>query len=381
MPSPQLLHSLQVLPSLPPPTTPPLRDIHKQLANGIAELVRSHAGTIKSPHDWSTLFAIVEYAATGLSQLVAPGCVSMSMRGGATEVEQEVGVVTTAGMDGEAAGSSEMELSSSHDVQVSATARSGWVWVSGAERVQKPVMSSLSQFDVLVEEALPVHEPQAFYKMCESLSYLVRSDQYVNTANFGSCLRCIRVFSEVSASSTALEHDRGQTTGTTGSRHGKTSPTRAPVSVPAHSDSEGKGATYTTASLQLLDLMDTLYSRVGRIFDEKAVARLQSETEAAVRGLESLHNGQVMSSDLSIESGEQDTSSGARSTADQVLAASSPSHPPPPPTCPQASEDFAVLPSGHACGLMWHIAWCPLLQGIARMCCDPRRCVCNSQCM
>ena len=139
-----------------------MRDIRKQLANGISELVRSHSNTIKTPHDWSTLFTVIEYAGTSLPRYTAPGNVAMETVGMATQ-QQEVGVAT----DEEAVEAIEMDQSDSSV----APAASDWVWISGVEQVQTPLMSSLSQFDLLVEETLPVHDPQAFFKMCESLAY------------------------------------------------------------------------------------------------------------------------------------------------------------------------------------------------------------------
>ena len=244
--------------------------------------------------------------------------------------KQEVGVAT----DGEAVEAFEMDQSDSSVTP----AASDWVWISDVERVQTPVMSSLSQFDLLVEETLPVHEPQAFFKMCESLAYLVHSDHYVTSSNFSSCLRCIRTFAEISASSGGLEYDRihmnPPTLGRSG-RHGKLSPTRMNVPPPSI-DREGN-VTYTTASLQLLDLMDALYSCVVRIFDEKTVARLQSG---------SIGQPSETKGDIEI-------------SVPQLY-------------CPEAGQDKSTRTS---CSLLWHLAWCPLLQGMARMCCDPRRSV------
>ena len=118
-------------------------------------------------------------------------------------------------------------------------------------------------------------------------------------------------------------------------RHGKLSPTRMNVPPPSI-DREGN-VTYTTASLQLLDLMDALYSRVVRIFDEKTVARLQSG---------SIGQPSETKGDIEI-------------SVPQLY-------------CPEAGQDKSTRTS---CSLLWHLAWCPLLQGMARMCCDPRRSV------
>ena len=81
------------------------------------------------------------------------------------------------------------------------------VWISGEERAQKPVLSSLNQFDLLVEESIRPHDPHIFFKCCETLSYLVRSDLHVTAPNFSSCVHCIRTFSEVSSCQLALEQE------------------------------------------------------------------------------------------------------------------------------------------------------------------------------
>ena len=49
----------------------------------------------------------------------------------------------------------------------------------------------------------------------------------------------------------------------------------------------------------------------------------------------------------------------------------------PRPYCPEADQDRASFPGTAmtSSGLLWHMAWCPLLQGMARMCCDVRRSV------
>ena len=154
--------------------------------------------------------------------------------------------------------------------------------------------------------------------MCESLAYLVQSEHYVTSANFGSCLRCIWTFSEVSASSVALEYDRGQSGGRGGGRQGKVSPTRSSAPPPAHIQSGTMGgsdtATYTTTSLQLLDLMDTLYFRVTRIFNEKTITRLESEMTGEIT------SGVVgdKPSDHSVESKAQESGTANETTFGQV---------------------------------------------------------------
>ena len=292
--SPQLLSSLRVLLTLPPPTLAHLRDIHKQMANGIAELVHSHAGTIKSPLEWSILFTVLEYCGSGLSQYghrTTPGHVAMETM--PNTHDQEVGVamtseeITTDYPSAESCDSSDQSDSANIVVPVPPD----WVWVSDVERIQRPVMSSLNRFDLLVEETLPVHEPHAFFKSCEALASLVRNETTMTSANFSSCLHCIRTFVEIGASPWALEYDDIHTNppsrGTASPGSGRVSPPWGAVQQQPQRGAEGgqtESLTYTTASLQLLDLMDTLYSRVGRIFDSATVARMQKEEGGRMMG-------------------------------------------------------------------------------------------------
>ena len=268
------------------------------MANGIAELVHSHASTIKSPLDWSILFTVLEYCGSGLSQYVhrtTPGHVAMeTMPKGMQSHDQEVGVSTTSEevstdcVSAESCDSSDQSDSANMAVPVPPD----WVWVSDVERIQRPVMSSLNRFDLLVEETLPVHEPHAFFKSCEVLSYLVRNEPTMTSANFSSCLHCIRTFAEIAAGPWALDYDEIHTNppprGAASPRPGRMSPPRGAVQQqPQRGGGEGgqeEGVSYTTASLQLLDLMDTLYSRVGRIFDSATVARMQKKEGGKLMG-------------------------------------------------------------------------------------------------
>ena len=82
--------------------------------------------------------------------------------------------------------------------------------------------------------------------------------------------------------------------------------------------------------MQLLDLLDALYSKVGQIFDEKTVENIQTKLNAAsqlsVNEKQSGRFGSV--SDMSMDS----------------LRSSS-------------------YPAMSGCGLTWKLAWCPILQG------------------
>ena len=209
---------------------------------------------------------------------------------------------------------------------------------------------------------MPVHEPHAFFKSCETLAYLVRSDPYVTSANFSGCVHSIRTFSEISSSSYAIEYDRVHTTPPpkpSSKRDRTRSPTRITQPLPLSSQKNGSSLTYTT------------------VFDAKTIAKLQDE----IKSMESRAKAQPRPESDETQSEAQPSSQPDLSSADTPQRTSTldqlASPAPPRPYCPEADQDrvshpgTAVTPSG----LLWHMAWCPLLQGMARMCCDVRRSV------
>ncbi len=89
--------------------------------------------------------------------------------------------------------------------------------------------------------------------------------------------------------------------------------------------------TYASSLIKLLDLLDALYFKVGRIFDDQALSALRSELGAGGKEEEEV-----------IKNGE-----GYSPEADAIVIKRG---------C-NGGKDFSDSP------LMWEIAWCPLLQG------------------
>ena len=272
---PQVLRSIQGV--LPLPQAPSAGSLHKQLAYGLHQLLVSQATCVKNQHDWSLLFTILQYSATGLVQ------------------SDPLSPVT---------------VETNTDKMESISIETGNMVANGG--VTQHVAILPNRFSVLPEGDLPPHDPEAFFKQCESLALLVRSDHHISSNNFDACLRCVRTFAEVSTLPRALQYDRQHMTPPT--KGGVTSSKRG--SVPQEkqappSPSNDSNTSYTTASLQLLDLLDNLYSKVVLIYSREALLTL------------------------------------------------------PPATHPGGK--------GGVPGLLWHVAWCPLLLGMARMCYDSRR--------
>ena len=179
---------------------------------------------------------------------------------------------------------------------------------------------------------------QAFFKVCECLTYLVRSDTFITVDNFSMCVHSVRHFIEIASSRQSLDHDRRHGKSTPSKRRERVpSPTRGTSKSPKIESPEASGSnssTYGTASLRLLDLLDALYSKVGRIFDKETVARLQSDWSSFVSRASATERANE-----ELESGD---------AAAKVYS-------------PEADIDRSSR--GDGCSILWHVAWCPILQG------------------
>ena len=185
---------------------------------------------------------------------------------------------------------------------------------------------------------------QAFFKVCECLAYLVRSDHFITIDNFSMCVHCVRHFIETASSRQALDHDRNHGNLPSGKGNSKRdrvpSPIRGTPKSPKIESGEKSGAnslTYGTSSLRLLDLLDALYSKVGRIFDKEGTARLQGEWSTFVNKVD------IAKSESVLKTGEDKR---------KVY-------------CPEVDQQgISSRRSGSdGCGILWHVAWCPILQG------------------
>ena len=172
----------------------------------------------------------------------------------------------------------------------------------------------------------------------------MRSDHFITVDNFSICIHSVRHFIEITSSKQSLDHDRNRGNTPGKKRERVPSPTRGVSLKSPKSESGEKSAanssSYGTASLRLLDLLDALYSKVGRIFDKEAVTRLQSEWNALVG------RAPATTKDDSQEKAEEASSEK--------------------PYCPEVDQNGAIAsgrPGNDGCSLLWHVAWCPILQG------------------
>ncbi|XP_045926331.1 Golgi-specific brefeldin A-resistance guanine nucleotide exchange factor 1 isoform X3 [Micropterus dolomieu] len=347
--SSQVLLSLRRLLMMKPHV---LSRVSREVAYGLHELLKTNAANIHCTDDWYTLFSLLECIGAGVKP---PASFQLTS-------------ITT---DNDTGAQSDSELSSHHPSEVSVdrgytsdsevytehsksriprsttdvdVASSGWLMVGkdDLETSKIPPVSSkahlnhplVNQYSLTLGQDLGQHDTKSLIKCVETLSFIVRDAAHVTPDNFELCVRAIRVFVEASLNGGYRNHEKkkshkydksrmrkkaggrekeaGGGTRRGGSRASSQRPSRS------HSDDEedeGVPASYHTVSLQvsqdLLDLMHTLHTRAASIYS--SWAEEQRHLEAAGRKIEA---------------------------------------------------DSQTL---------WTSCWCPLLQGIAWLCCDARR--------
>ncbi|XP_068584156.1 Golgi-specific brefeldin A-resistance guanine nucleotide exchange factor 1 isoform X4 [Cebidichthys violaceus] len=345
--SSRVLLSLRLLLMMKPPV---LSRVSREVAFGLHELLKTNAANIHSTNDWFTLFSLLECIGAGvkppasfqLSSTAADndtGALSDSELPShhVSEVSLDRGYTSDSGIYTEH--SKTRIPRSTTDVDV---ASSGWLVVGkdDLEMSKSPPVNSkaqlnhplVNQYSLTLGQDLGQHDTKSLIKCVETLSFIVRDAAHVTPDNFELCVRAIRVFVEASLNGGYRNHDKKKShkydssksrmrrkaggrdkEGGGGTRRGgnRASNQRPSRSHSDEEEDEGVPASYHTVSLQLLDLMHTLHTRAASIYS--SWAEEQRHLEAAGKKIEA---------------------------------------------------DSQTL---------WTSCWCPLLQGIAWLCCDARR--------
>uniref|UniRef100_A0A8C8ICF3 Golgi-specific brefeldin A-resistance guanine nucleotide exchange factor 1 n=1 Tax=Oncorhynchus tshawytscha TaxID=74940 RepID=A0A8C8ICF3_ONCTS len=338
--SSQVLLSLRLLLMMKPHV---LARVSREVAYGLHELLKTNAANIHCTDDWFTLFSLIEcigagikppasFQVTSTSPDIDTGALSDSELSSHhhSEVSLDRGYTSDSEVYTEH-GKSRMPRSVT-DVDV---ASSGWL-VVGKDDLDinkvpasgsKPLLNPLvNQYSLTLGQDMGFHDTKSLIKCVESLSFIVRDAAHVTPENFELCVKAIRVFVEASLNGGYRTHEKKKNhkydsqksrvrrkprEKEGASRRAKASSQRPSRSHSDDEEDEGVPASYHTVSLQLLDLMHTLHTRAASIYSSWALE--QRHLEVAGKKIEA---------------------------------------------------DSQTL---------WTSCWCPLLQGIAWLCCDARR--------
>ncbi|KAM3913689.1 Golgi-specific brefeldin A-resistance guanine nucleotide exchange factor 1 isoform 5-T5 [Leptodactylus fuscus] len=341
--SAQVLLSLRILLMMKPSV---LSRVSRQVAFGLHELLKTNAANIHSSNDWYTLFCLLECIGAGVKPPAALQVTTRSDNDAGAQSDSEVSSYHTTDVSLDRGYTSDSEVYTEHSKQSkmhrSVTdvdmVNSGWL-VVGKEDVDSSKMTTamnkpgintpVNQYSLTIGVDFGPHDTKSLMKTVESLSFIVRDAAHVTPENFELCVKTIRVFVEASLNggvwyktqekrAKSHKYDSKSNRFKKKSKEKENPVRRSRVSnqrqYRSHSDDEedeSVPASYHTVSLQLLDLMHTLHTRAATIYSSWAEEQRHLET------------------------------------AGEKIAADS--------------------------RTLWSNCWCPLLQGIAWLCCDARR--------
>ncbi|XP_066992463.2 Golgi-specific brefeldin A-resistance guanine nucleotide exchange factor 1 [Anabrus simplex] len=327
--SPVVLQSLRMLLLLKSAT---LFRVSRQISYGLYELLKTSAANIHSDTDWSIIFTLLECVGAGAHP---PRIVGDNRDNSKPASEQQ-----TAKSDGEVAhdedsgiGSiergytSDSELTKNYNQhhstaasrptspELSPNSGGGWILVGREGEIQPLQIRPLpvNQFSIVHERELLVHDPYSLVKCCESLAFLVRDVAHITPYNFENCIHCIRTFVEASLNLTEKN-------------------------APKKSSKDGK----SRKKKELRKREDSYKTRSSQHSSNPYDAD-ESDSEELPGGY---HQVSIQLLDL-MHTLHTRTAQIFRWWAEE-----------------NGDTDFTSL---------WAQGWCPLLQGIARLCCDSRK--------
>ncbi|KAB0793293.1 hypothetical protein PPYR_12913 [Photinus pyralis] len=215
--SPIVLQSLRMLLLLKSST---LFRISRQISYGLYELLKTSAQNIHTSTDWSIVFTLLECVGAGAQPPKAVSGENNAEQGAKSDGEgaassEDEHVSTDRGYtsDSELTRSPKHVSSSRPQSPLIVTASSpvtvqsntgGWIVVGKDTEVQPVVGRTLpaEQYNLALERNLGPHDRSALVKCCESLAFLVRDVAHITPYNFDNCIHCIRTFVEASLNGT-----------------------------------------------------------------------------------------------------------------------------------------------------------------------------------
>uniref|UniRef100_A0A224X4T3 Putative guanine nucleotide exchange factor n=2 Tax=Triatominae TaxID=70999 RepID=A0A224X4T3_9HEMI len=196
--SPMVLQSLRMLLLLKGST---LSRVGRQVSYGMYELVKTSAANIHSAADWAIIFTLLECVGAGARppRVVYSPLQQASQQGAKSEGEVQV----DSGLGNERGYTSDSELSKAGSLPISPTnsgdvpltTPTGWILVGREGEIQPVTLGGrVPPPDFPGENELGRHDPYSTVKCCDTLAFLVRDVAHITPYNFHNCLHCVRTF-------------------------------------------------------------------------------------------------------------------------------------------------------------------------------------------
>ncbi|GIY37714.1 golgi-specific brefeldin A-resistance guanine nucleotide exchange factor 1 [Caerostris darwini] len=325
---PQVLQSLRVLLYLKPSA---LYLVSKQTAYALHELLRTNAANIHCHQDWSLIFSLLERVGAGAkpprdfnsltpqispSRMVPAGAQSDSELSVGRHVQDSEQVAERGYTSDSGVYDSQPSSPHTHNHQLNLLLNDSVNKNGEIESIQ-PI--PVNQYNIVLNRELLPHDSIAFLKCCESLAFLVRDAAHITTENFECCVHCIRTFVEASTNR-GNSHERKIKSKLHKDKKSKATPKKKEEKIKTtrlHSVRSGEG--YEADDEDKCDEFSPAYQQVS------------------LQLLDLMHTLHTRAASIC--------------------------NPPE----PEFNSEAKPITS------LWSSCWCPLLQGIARLCCDAKR--------
>uniref|UniRef100_A0A1B6C7R4 SEC7 domain-containing protein n=2 Tax=Clastoptera arizonana TaxID=38151 RepID=A0A1B6C7R4_9HEMI len=316
--SPAVLQSLRMLLLLKAPI---LSRVSREVAYGLYDLLKTSAANIHTATDWSIVFTLLECVGAGAPPPRVMGKPSQYEKGAKSDGEVDQIQLDNIGMERKCTSDSELSRSpqsipSSGSSELSTNTAGSWI-VVGKEGDIQPISNkpAFINHSFSSERELCAHDPYSLAKCCESLAFLVRDVAHITPYNFENCVHCIRTFVEASVDS----------------------------------------------GLKNENIFKKLTTKEITKVKKKATHRKKEEPSQSRSPTNSPYDAD--------ESDSEELPSGYHQVPIQLLDLMHTLHT----RTAQIYKWWAEENAETDLTSLWSQGWCPLLQGISRLCCDARR--------
>lgn len=296
----------------------------RHISYGLHELLRTNAASIKTAGNWTTIFTLLECVGAGVCPpTVTPGPSSSFVSLNKDGVEEDLGELTASVTSSDS--DDNKMLTNSNDSLTNGANGDSWLLIGkdGAE------VTSKNQYNLTINETLGKHDSRSFVKSCQSLAFILRDAKHVSAENFLRCVHAVRVFGEALVDGglgkrlaehppKVVDHRRGSS-----SKQAKKSSGKHKKPSPSLKTRKGGKPLNSGVSEDEVEIYET----INQTYDAMSLQLIEL--------IYTLHTNASLYFPERSREGE----------GDNLL---------------------------EAC-LLWTKCWCPLLQGIAQLCCDIRR--------
>jgi brefeldin A-resistance guanine nucleotide exchange factor 1 len=302
-----------------------IHSLSSEIAFGLHELLRTNAANIHKSDDWFTLFSLLEVVGAGAhpppvlqptTQIPSPDKhIPVSRPTINPESDSECSDCAT---------TSPTDKGYTSDTEI--CHRSDYIVVSHDDlETIRTQQSILNQYKIDLNEKLSQHDRRALIKSCETLSFLIRDSSHVTQENFEYCIHCIRTFIEATVTQQAYQ----QKSKTVINNKTLKQIRKATSSNSLNNENINEQNSNQSGQIQYISKQSK-----NDYDDEDDLESIKQEYQSlALQLLDLMHTLHTRASQIY-----------KQTTTDQTTSS-----------------------------ILWYKCWCPILQGIARLCCDPRR--------